>query len=269
MSENEPKAEIMSKFLENAPPGEYEQCWAALGQVGEDLQVLKVARSNTLEKWTHKQCTAVEIGDHFAIICDEAKLEDGSYLDPYTNSTFTYGFDSKVAKPTGVTLTESSELRKAFQNRIVEYIGEAYKDQKAGGAYNMPDGSIAIICRAASISLRNFRTGMVIARYIYHPDGNLEGRIEALVHYFERGNALCQYGINYNAQIKQGLPEEIASSALNRIADFEEAFYEEYTTGLDKIGEEAMNLFRRKLPVTRTKINWETELTLGNATNRT
>lgn len=268
MGEVDPKVKIMCTFLENAPPGEFEQCWAALGQVSEDPQLLRTARYKSLEKWNHKLCTAIEIEGHSTVVCDESKVSDGCYIDSYTNTTFAYDFDTKVVMPTGVVLTQSSELREAFQKRIVEYINEAYKDQKAGGAFDRPDGSVAIVCRGASVSLRNFRTGIVIGKYIYHPDGKIEGRIEAMVHFFERGNALCQYGANYSAQIKQGNPEEVASASMNRIADFEEAFYEEYTTGLDKIGEEAMNLFRRKLPVTRTKINWETELTLGNATNR-
>lgn len=256
------KVEIAAKFLQNAPVGEYEQCAAAIATITNDTELLQGAREKSAREWEHKQCTGVKSGENIVIICDEALLPDGSYVDPYTWKAFHYDFKSKMISPSDAEPPTTTKLRDAIQARLTLYAPIAYTSKSAYGAY-LKDDQIVVVMRSSSVSLKNYRTGCAIGKYVIASDGTYTGRLETTEHFFENGNSMCFFGASTKGRMRAADPIKFADEFVDSVASFEEQYFESLSQGLEKIGEEGLSKLRRKLPVTATKVNWELELSTG------
>ena len=260
-------SEIINDFLLDAPPGEFKQCAAAMTCIVSNKKLVESSISKTEKQWNHQQYTPVTINDHTAMICDESMVGDERYIDPVLNQVFKYNISKKSMKLLNETVNGSS-LRNAIQARINEYALETYGETFAAGAYDVPNESnkVVVIMRSSSVSLSNYRTGIVIGRYIIDSENKkVEGSIKTQQHFFENGNAMSKFETNINNDLIGNSDDEIADSFIQEISKFETSFYDEYLLGLLKIGAEGLNHLRRKLPITASKINWEQELTTGSA----
>ena len=260
MSGKDP-SEIINDFLLNAPPGEYEQCSAALKAIVENDDLINNGRASTIKKWFEKECQPVEIGGKLAIICEDACQDDGSYIDPLNSTTFHYDFDTHQVTPGSPIPT--SEFVKSIQLKLMDYIKGSYKDKCACGAYEKSNGTIVIILRGSHVSLKNFRSGHVISRYEVN-DNKITGKLSLLLHYFEDGNAFCENSAKLDKEIKPKNVDEI----IKRIQQFENSWLSEFTDSIKTVGEECITKLRRKFPVSKTKINWQQELTIGGGMKR-
>lgn len=261
------QSDIISSFLLDAPPGEFKQCAAALACIAPSKKAVDAAVAATEREWNHRQFTPVAIGNHTAIVCDEAAASDGRYVDPATGQYFRYDPAKKAASAADGSV-RGSALRAAVQQLLGAYAAEAYGENGAAGAYDARDDAnrVIVIMRSSSVSLSNYRTGIVVGRYVI--DGGarrVTGEIRTQQHFFENGNAMSKFAAQIDKEIEGEAPEELASAFIREVAAFESSFYNEYLLGLLKIGAEGLNHLRRKLPVTASKINWEMELTTGAA----
>ncbi|EAX96858.1 F-actin capping protein alpha subunit, putative [Trichomonas vaginalis G3] len=256
MSESE-NIKIIKTFLANAPPGEYEQCTAALRSIVNDEDLINRARSETLKTWAEEECIVVDVEDHKVIICKEACQRDGIYVDPVTSSLITYDFESRIATPIG-DQANMSDFAKELQEELTAYAKNAYKENAAAGVYDTNNG-IVIVLRGSSISLKNFRTGKTVAKYTLSKSGSLEGKIVSIQHFFEKGNAVCQHDGDCNTTCSFG----DAKSVVKAIRTFEDEWLADYKTTLEKIGTNVLFQLRRKFPYSKQKINWQQEITVG------
>lgn len=250
--------EIINEILANAPSGEYEQCTAALRSIVQDDELISQARSLTLPDWVEKECLLVDIDDHKALICKEASQGEGIYVDPTNQQIFAYDFESHTCSPTGDTI-ESTPFRDELQAELDAYVKTTYKENAGAGVYLNADGSISVVLRSSSVSLKNFRTGRTIAKYLINQDGSLTGNISSTQHFFERGNSVCSHDGDCNETIQFG----DAKSVVNAISTFEDKWLRYYQATLEKIGADVLFQLRRKFPYTKQKINWQQEITVG------
>ena len=250
--------DIAKAFLENAPPGEYEQCTFALRSIVPDEEIVDQARSETIQSWSEKECLAVQVNDHKAIVCKEARYGEDKYVDPVTGNVFQYDFESRVVMETGETV-DSSDFVKQLQEKISKYCEKSYKEDAVSGVYANSDGTISIILSSRSLSLKNFRTGKTVAKYVLSEDGSLKGKIESVQHFFEKGNAVCQH----DGECDKNATFGDAASVVKAISRFEEEWLSSYKETLEKIGSDILFRLRRKFPVSKTKINWLQEVTVG------
>ena len=249
-----------SNFLFNAPPGEYEQCSAALNALVEDKTVVESARNETNDAWHENNYYLVSLGDHNAITCSEARYRKGVYEDPQTRQLFEINWETKLATFLEET-TRHNGLVDAIQNGLNGYCQVAYKENSACGCYLNNDDDILIVLRSASVSLKNYRTGAVYASYKLKQDGSLTGRIQSKQHFFESGNALCEYGSNLKTKINMGDDNSTAEEVILAIASFEKEWMSSASATFEKVNSEALFKLRRKIPVTHTLIQWEREFT--------
>jgi len=78
-------------------------------------------------------------------------------------------------------------------------------------------------------------------------------------HFFERGNAVSQHNGRCDRVTKWGDADEVVKT----IQFFEQEWLHTYQEALEKIGEDILFRLRRKIPVSKTKINWAHEITVG------
>ncbi|OHT00358.1 F-actin capping protein alpha subunit [Tritrichomonas foetus] len=278
----EKRVEVASSFLENAPTGEYDQCTNALkGLLKDDPNVVKKAVKDSFEKYITKTCPIIEIGETNVIFCEEGKISKELYINPVDYTIFRFDFTKRILVEKGIPMTaKSSELRTEIQKRMNNYVKIAYRSKYAAGVYDklrkvksdgekskndkkdsvpqfkVDEDTITIILRSNSCSLKNYRTGGIIARYIYKPStGSLTGTIQSTQHYFECGNVMATTSNELTAE----LPPKNLDALVNKIREFEDSWMSGYMAALERMATDGVTRFRRKQAITGTKINWEAE----------
>ena len=255
-------ADLAANFLRNAPPGEYEQCSACVHAITGDTQSLLEARAKSIEEWNFDNYTYVDMGDHGAIVCREARDPKGYFFDPIKRATFSYDFTTrKASEPTGGLCSHPTPLRDILQRHADAYLKTSFREQAAAGVYDY-EGDIVIILRSSSISLTNFRTGAATSRYLLK-DKVLTGWTRATQHFFETGNVMATQKADFQRVVLNdtGDPENLATEVFEQIKEFEASWMKEMLKGFAEIKENGLSLLRRPKSAIQTKINWAHVLT--------
>jgi len=251
-------AEIVSSFVEGAPPGE-------LADVIADIKALTVSTPSLIqelgpafEKYNEEQFTTVKLpgGTRHVIISSHSSLGDGRYYDVESSSSF--DFDHATQKASAVQSHaiegEQAELVKSTLKSVSAYVKEHFPNA-AYGVYPIEDDSkIAIIVVANKYSPNNFWNGRWRSLYIFDPSsGSLEGSVKVDVHYYEDGNVRLLTNKSVSAQVPSGTGSGIAKE----ISLSEKRYQEELNRSFTSLSEGAFKGLRRQLPVTRQKIEWD------------
>jgi capping protein alpha len=247
---------IITGFLTNAPPGEFEQCAADLEVVTGNKSLVDSTKEAAYEAWAHKHFHVVSIDGNNVIICDEAKVGNRVYLNPVTLGTFKFDPAARTFTATPDKPIASTPPRIQLQKIFGDYARAAYKSNAAVGVYDGGKGTHVIVIRSTSVSLKNYRTGSVIARYKLEANGKLTGGIKAVEHYFESGNVMSTQHTKMEAE--QPVPD--LNQLVLKVRDFENLWLRSYLEAFDWLFAEGMAKLRRKIPISGTKINWEAEL---------
>ena len=283
---------IAARVLKEAPPGEYDECANALKGFVSDKDLITSVEKDTYKTWAQSRVIYVTVGDdeHKALICEEACLGDNRYIDPTTSKAFTYDFANKktvpsqapVPQPPSISenpeeetpevpdepqeldqapLTEetipSSPLREATQATITKFTKASIHDGVCG-VYDK-DGGLAIAISGSSISKANFRTGSVIFHFLYQ-DGKLEGTISFFAHFYENGNAVSHQDAKFSADVAGSDDQTTAQNLAKQLSKFYDEWVQKIVDGFDILSTEGLNKLRRRLPITKTQINWAQEL---------
>lgn len=249
-----------SRLLVNAPPGEFDDCVAALSQFASDQEVVKEATNKSIRTWMMNSCAPVTVGDHQAMICEEALQSNGLYVDPNTMNLFNYNFEEKQVEETGEKL-QSTSFRDACQNTLGVFSKNTLKNGTCG-VYDIEDG-VAIVLSGSSIVRENYRTGNVVMRFTIK-NGHLAGKITAAAHFYENGNCTLENSADFEGNVKGEDDDKQAANAVKLLSEFYKQWTEKLTYGFDLLKNEGLNKLRRRLPVTKSKINWRAEI-VGSA----
>ena len=274
----------VGRFLKEAPPGEYEDCVHAIKGFIEDKSILEEAIDNTKEEWIVGNCTTIQIDDHSAILCEEAKYGDGKFVDPITCKVFAYDFinqeivkntpkekpseeeDAKSPEeeekkeepeqPEEITV-ESSGFRQELQKSCTKFATMNFHNG-ACGAYDADD-AVKVVIRASSISKQNFRTGLIILRFTCK-DGTIKGSIALKTHFYEHGNCLGTQTTEFEDTYAGDDDEAKAVDVGKKLNKFISKWTGAIAEGFDLLSSEGLNKLRRRLPISVQKINWAQEL---------
>ena len=286
----------VSRFLKEAPPGEYEDCVQAIKGFIGDESVLDEAVNSTKEEWLLGNCTTIDIDDHKALICEEAKHGDGQFVDPVTCKVFNYDFvnqkvvesapkPKKVKEPKPATeeedgekspeeeeqkkeeeeqneapeeiTVESTEFREKLQAACTRFATNNMHNGTCG-AYDA-DGAVKVVVRASSISKQNFRTGLIILRFTC-ADGTIKGSLDLKAHFYEHGNCLGTHSAEFEDSYSGDDDEAKAKDVVKKVTTFFNKWNDKVTEGFDLLSSEGLNKLRRRLPISLQKVNWAQEL---------
>lgn len=248
-------------LVSDAPPGEFDDCIHALQGFVSDPNIALAAKAAFLEKWMVSRCLPVQVGDKTAMLCEEASLGDHKFIEPNTMKIFRYDYETRSAQELDDPPHESTSLREVIQSTIQKFSSETLRN----GCCGVYDGSegVAIIMSGSSISKENYRTGNLLLRFTYH-EGHLKGTISLHAHFYENGNAMGSQTSEYNEAISGSDDGQIASNILKKISSMYEDWTNKMADGFELLKSEGLNCLRRRLPKTKTKINWEQEI-IGSA----
>jgi capping protein alpha len=255
---------IITAFLTNAPPGEFEQCVADLEVLTGSKSLVDSAKEAAYEAWVHKRYHVAAVNGNNVIICDESKVSNRIYLNPVTLGTVKFDPAARTFVATPDKPISATPQRVQLQKIFGEYARAAYRSNAAVGVYDGGKGASLVVIRSTSVSLKNYRTGSIISKYRIESNGKLSGTLEVIQHYFESGNVMSSQSTKMEAE--QPLPD--LNQLVLKVRDFENQWLRNYLEAFDWLFAEGMAKLRRKIPISGTKINWEAELrgTAGMAT---
>lgn len=277
----------VGRFLKEAPPGEYEDCVQAIKGFIADDSVLEEGIKLTKEDWLVNNCTIIDIDDHKAILCEEARKGEGKFVDPITNKVFSYDFieqkivenapkKEKAPKPASgeeedkaeeekkeeeeeekEIVIESSELRKALQPLALAFASSTVRNGVCG-TYDSDDG-VKIVVRASSISKANFRTGIILMHFTCH-ENTIKGSVELKGHFYEHGNCIGSQKAEFEDSYTGDDEQAQATDIVKKMSKFFNKWNSAVSESFELLNTEGLNKLRRRLPINVQKINWAQEL---------
>ena len=250
--------EIAARILSEAPPGEFDDCAALLSQVVTDPNLATVAKRRAIEEWLLELCIPVDVDDHRAILCREARLPNGDFVDPNTMKTFGFNFQTRQVVPGDGTVVESSSLRTTMQPIVQKFAAASIRNGNCA-VYDADDG-VTIVVSGSSISKENYRTGSLVMRYKLTSAGDLSGTINFRAHFYENGNSVSEQASEFHDTIGGSNDEELSVNLVKKITNFYTTWTNALQGGFQLLTEEGLDKLRRRLPVTRTHVNWQQEI---------
>lgn len=250
--------EIAVRILSEAPPGEFDDCVASLKEIVSDANLAEVAKRRAIEEWLLALCIAVEVEDHRAILCQEARLPSGEFVDPNTMKTFGFNFDTRRVEAGSGTVIESSSLRSTMQPIVQKFAAASIRNGNCA-VYDADDG-VTIVVSGSSISKENYRTGSLVMRFKLTSSGDLTGSITFRAHFYESGNSVSEQSTDFQATIGGSNDEELSVNLVKKITDFYTKWTQALQGGFELLSSEGLDKLRRRLPITRTHVNWQQEI---------
>ncbi|ORX46106.1 subunits of heterodimeric actin filament capping protein Capz [Hesseltinella vesiculosa] len=186
------KVDIASTFLLASPPGELNDVFNDIRTIINDDEALQKGIVSTLEQYNTEQHTTVTPPglDYPVIISKHNQTQDGRFLDPRSNQTFSYHHMHLTAEDLQPADTEESALeplRKALDEQAQAYVKDHF-----------PEGVLTVVVENDQVALtlvdnkynpNNFWNGRWLASWVYHTQsGELKGHTHVHVHYYEDGN---------------------------------------------------------------------------------
>lgn len=110
--------------------------------------------------------------------------------------------------------------------------------------------------KTSTLGTQNCKTGSIIADYKVTADGALSGKISCLQHFYEGSNIVTTQSSKMKTQVD---PANLGATVVEKLKTFETKWLHSYIKALMSLSDKGITKLRRKLPKTRTRVNWEAE----------
>jgi hypothetical protein len=171
---------------------------------------------------------------------------------------FTFNFASRKVVAIDGEPIDSAPLRAVLQAAVGKFARASIRNGRCA-VYDAANGC-TIVISGSSISKENFRTGSLVMRFALTPQGRLRGSMRLREHFYENGNSVADQVTQFDESVGVGSNDETAVNAVKRIG----AFYAKWTIAMQKafdlLANEGLDKLRRRLPITKTHINWQQEI---------
>ncbi|KAJ1679828.1 F-actin-capping protein subunit alpha [Spiromyces aspiralis] len=267
----EDKIAKASAFLLSSPPGEEDDVFNDVRGLINDDKALQANIVPILAQLNKDRFLCVDVPDMDSktLITKYNQLEDDKYVD--FNAGKVVIFDHLRGASSGlhtarVICTEDyqresalGDLRSCLQKNMSEYIEDRYRDG-VGAVFISQDDSHIVICLLNNkFSPDNFWNGSWRSTWTLNPaSGSLEGKVTVHIHYYEDGNV--QQISEHSFQESVEPTDEHAALSLaviKKIRILEQQYHRSLNDYYSQIADKAFKEFRRVLPLTRSKIDWD------------
>lgn len=243
--------EIVREIVFDSPPEE-------IPLVYNNLQVLSNGDSkqeiiSIIQEFNEKVRVPVKYdGENYVL--SEYNKSGSKYFDPVKKVLFSV--DPVSREVSDVEELQEQELvatdvQDSLYGDLSKYVSKAFPETAAYGVFKTKksENEYAIVIVSNKKSLGDFWTGNWVSEYIYNADSDsISGKVSVDAHYFEDGNV----------RFKSSAPlqEETSTSPVVSIKRFENNFENNLIEKFQYMNETQFKGLRRRLPVTRAKINW-------------
>jgi len=265
----EEKLKIATKFMLNAPPGEFNEVVTDVRSLVNDDMLLNRNALSTFRTYNTDQMIAVSIAgnDSKVLVTTYAEIDQKHYLDPHSKQIFefdhvmqTVGAVAPASDADGSSACES--LRSSIDKAVSDYVEGFYPEGACAVYAKKEDGvnKITICISAKKFNPKNYWNGRwrsVWVASVKSGSCELSGSIKVNVHYYEDGNVQLNTKFEKTAKFEGGSDEAVAKNICSAITKSETEFQAALDEGYHQMSEQSFKSLRRKLPVNGTKVNFE------------
>merc|ERR1712106_707651 len=183
------KVKIVSDFITNAPPGEFNEVFNDVRQIVNNDDLIRGGCGPAFAKYNKDAFIPVEIPgvDKKALVTQTGELGPNSFYDPRSGMSFDFDHLRKEASNPAPANQPDSDARRDAEKAVDEYVA-AHFPAGVSSTY-LADGHIVICIEDHKYSPRNFWNGRWASEYrIPENGGELTGTIKCKVHFYEAGN---------------------------------------------------------------------------------
>ncbi|EPS28327.1 F-actin-capping protein subunit alpha [Penicillium oxalicum] len=252
--------ELVSSFIEGAPPGELADVVADVQTLTSDGDDILPSLAPAFARYNESQLATVKLpgSSQEVIVSEFNRLEDNRYFDTESQTSFEIDHTTQTASNAQSLPLESqnADLIKSLLKSLGVHAKEHYPNCSYGVYPIENDSAVAILLVANRYSPNNFWNGRFRAIYqvpVSAASTSVTGKIHVDVHYYEDGNV----AMNTTKPIKLSVNSVTAESIISRIAIAERDYQEELNRAFVQMAEGAFKGLRRQLPITRQKVEWE------------
>ncbi|QUC21116.1 uncharacterized protein UV8b_05359 [Ustilaginoidea virens] len=250
--------EIVSSFVEAAPPGELADVIADIKSLTASSPNIISELSSAFQRYNEEQLTTVTLpgSSQPVLVTEHNSLGDGRYYDVESSSSFAFDHTRQKASAVQSHVLEGAlaDLVKSILKSTGAYVKEHFSNASFGAYPIESDSKVAIAIVANKYSPHNFWNGKWRSLYIFDAaSGSMEGSIKVDVHYYEDGNVRLLTNKPVTASISPGTGAAVA----REISAAEKKYQEELNKSFVSLSEGLFKGLRRQLPVTRQKIEWD------------
>jgi len=226
----------------------------------EDRELALLARVNK-EKFA-----AVEVDSYMVLLTPHGELPTGQFLDPSSGCALTVDHKALTATKgpdqTSSSMKGAAQMREAVDSAMRQYCME-WMPSAVVTTYGFTGASIKVVCCIAALhaELHNYFAGRWHSEWTLEAPsggsvGQLTGKVSCNVHYFEDGNVQLEDRIVFFAEVSC-LPSEVGKAVADQVRTFECGFIAKMEEIYQNMSETVLQGLRRRLPVTRTKYDWD------------
>lgn len=239
---------IVREIIFDSPPEEIPLVYDNLLVLteGQSKQKIKSIIQELNEK---KRASAINQNDRFVI--SELNKAGSKYFDPLKKVLFSVDpITLEASDLEEYTDVNPTDIQLSIANELDLYTEKFFPQKTANAVFQLKDSSkFAIIIVAKKKSLSDFWSGFWVSEYVYDAEAKeLTGSISLDAHYFEDGN------VRFKSESK--LETTKTQSPIISLKEFECNFEKALIKKFQYMNETQFKSLRRRLPVTRSKINW-------------
>jgi len=261
------KLTIAENFIINSPPAQQSKVVEDVRTiVGADL-LSPTQEAQMLQKLNTKDFAAVQVpsGGYMVLLTPHGELPGGLFLDPKTNKAL------RVNHATGVCEGEEDNpsaqpappMRKQIDDAMQGHVTETLPHGvlTTYGSSSTASGVVITCCVAAlEKDLGNYWAGRWWGEWKLtaregSSRGELKGEIKCNVHYFEDGNVQLTDCSQFSCELP--LDGDVGAAFKGKVAAFESEFIVKLEDIYQTLSEQVIQSLRRRLPITRTKFDWD------------
>lgn len=266
------KVRIVSEFLIQSPPGEFNEVFNDVRTLLSDDTLLERGCLDAVKKYNKAQFVPVKVegAEQPTLITDHNELPDGRFVDPKSRKVFKYDHLRKEAldaQPAGPKeLDEKQEAwRKALQKEVDNYMAEHF--ERAAGVATVftphhKEKTLTLCIESHQFQPKNYWNGRWRSEWqLPHFDGKsgmhkCHGKLRLQVHYYEDGNVQLISEKELTVEVKMTPDREASAQEIMRSICEAESAYQVAIQESQSSMESTFKALRRQLPVTRSKLDW-------------
>lgn len=250
---------IIKSIIYDSPPGELEQIFNDLVVITGDES--KETILDILKQFNIENNSPILVDNENVVISKYNQYGLDNFQDPKSGKIFQVNhltkvaenienIDSNVSDSQLITYSDEIELE---LHKLGQYVKRHYPSNYSYAIYPIDktnSNEFIIYIVSNKYNPNNFWNGDWNSKYIWNRnEKTLKGEVNVQVHYFEDGN------VNFKSQ--KEINENVDNNdLLKTISDVEKNIESEIDQSFNKLNETQFKGLRRRLPVTRSKVNW-------------
>lgn len=263
------KLKLAKGFVTHAPPAQTQK-------VVDDLRTLVGASVLTSDKEAallaqanKEKFAAVDVGGTQVLLTPHGELPSGEFLDPASGCALVVDHKALTAHKSGTPLSEqqlasaqgAASVRDSVDRAMQRYRSD-FLPKGVVTTYGTSGAGTKVVCCVSAINaeLTNYWAGQWCSEWILDIPGGgsvgtLTGKVRCAVHYFEDGNVQLDDKAVFQAELPAS--GDVGAAFASKVKGFEQGFLSKFEDIYTTLGETVLQGLRRRLPITKTKFDWE------------